>query len=60
MAKSFKQCRREKMFEVIIAFAKITCPEKNFFVYLQKSKQNNYERRNYKSGALYLCFNTIR
>ena len=48
------------MFEVIIAFAKITCPDKKSFVYLQKSKQNNYERRNYKSGALYLCFNTIR
>ena len=48
------------MFEVIIAFAKITCPDKKSFVYLPKSKQNNYERRYYKSGALYLCFNTIR
>ncbi len=48
------------MFEVIIAFAKITCPDKKSFVYLQKSKQNNYERRNHKTSALYLCFNTIR
>lgn len=48
------------MFEVIIAFAKITCPDKNSFVYLQKSKQDNYERRNYKTSALSLYFNTIR